>query len=396
MNDRQTMANGNADFSLVMGGPLFQILLRARLLQPTMDLLPRRIFAFILFTWIPLALLTAFGGNFLQGVRVPFLLDASVHARFLLLVPLLISAELLVHRRIRLIVDQFREHGLIAPHVESSFDSIIAWAMRLRNSVVVEVALLTIAFTAGYWFWRTHSALHVATWYAHGTDTTMQLTAAGYWYAFVSNSNARFILLRWYFRFCVWYLFLFRVSRLQLRLNPLHPDRAGGLGFLGGSVDAFVPVLIAQSAFLAVEIAGQIWHQGAKLPDFKLLIAGALAFLAFVALLPLMFFVFHQAQAKRTGLREFGVLASRYAAEFRQKWLRAGHTGDEPLLGSADLQSLADLGNSYTVVREMRLLPFGKEVVIRLLIILALPLLPLTLTMIPLEEALERLMSIML
>ena len=77
------------DFSLVLGGPLYQLMLRAAMIQPSMDLLRRRIIAAIVVTWLPLALLTALGGNFLSGVSVPFVYDLDVHARFLLALPLL-------------------------------------------------------------------------------------------------------------------------------------------------------------------------------------------------------------------------------------------------------------------------------------------------------------------
>jgi hypothetical protein len=94
--------------------------------------------------------------------------------------------------------------------------------------------------------------------------------------------------------------------------------------------------------------------------------------------------------------RAFGQLASRYTSGFRQKWLVGGAPSDEPLLGSGDIQSLADLANSYEVVRSMRAVPFDKGLVVRLAILIALPLLPLTLTMIPLEELAERLIKLLL
>jgi hypothetical protein len=64
------------------------------------------------------------------------------------------------------------------------------------------------------------------------------------------------------------------------------------------------------------------------------------------------------------------------------------------LLGSGDFQSLADLGNSFGFVRDMRLVPFSLEDVLRLAIATAIPLLPLLLTIMPLEELLTRLAKI--
>jgi hypothetical protein len=389
-------ARKTEDFSLVLGGPLYQLCLRAGLIQPSMRLVPRRILASIALTWLPLAVLTVLAGTLLGKVNVPFLLDLDVQVKFLISLPVLIGAELLVHRRMRVVVEQFLERDLIPPEDRVRFEALVARAMSLRNSIVVELLLLAIALTGGAWVWRTYVTLEVPTWYASPGEGSLSLTAAGYWYAFVSLPVARFILLRWYFRLFIWYLFLFGVARLRLRLNPLHADRAGGLAFISASVDAFLPVLIAQTAFLSGVIGNQIWHAGASLPEFKYEIAGFIGFLMLLVLAPLAFFAFHLADARRLALREHGRLVSHYVDAFRQKWTRGPKSPEEPLLGSADIQSLADIGTSYEVVRETGLLPFGKGLVIRLAILVALPLLPLTLTMIPLDELAQRLVKLVL
>ena len=108
---------------------------------------------------------------------------------------------------------------------------------------------------------------------------------------------------------------------------------------------------------------------------------------------PLLVFIPQLARAKRTGLREYGVLAQRYVREFDHKWLRSGAAADEPLMGSGDIQSLADLANSFGVIRTMRVVPFTKETLLLLLLTTLAPVLPLTLTMVPLEELLKRLLA---
>ena len=98
------------------------------------------------------------------------------------------------------------------------------------------------------------------------------------------------------------------------------------------------------------------------------------------------------AQAKRDGLSAFGRLASRYGRRFETKWLRDA-SADEELLGSGDIQSLADLANSFAVIRSMSMVPFTKTTVMRLVIITLLPLLPLTLTVIPLDQMVDHLLN---
>src|SRR5690349_9276788 len=95
------------EFSLVLGGPLFQLLRKAHLEGGALELLHRRIILSILLTWVPLALLAVFSSVGRGSGRVPFFNDIEVHARFLIALPILIGAELLVHSRLRPAVRRF-------------------------------------------------------------------------------------------------------------------------------------------------------------------------------------------------------------------------------------------------------------------------------------------------
>jgi hypothetical protein len=174
---------------------------------------------------------------------------------------------------------------------------------------------------------------------------------------------------------------------------PTHPDRVGGLGFLSGTVTAFAPLLMAHGTLLAAAIATRIFFQGATLPEFKVELVVVVAFLLLIVQGPLLLFMPHLAEARRVGLREYGVLAQRYVREFDAKWLRGGAAG-EPLIGTADIQSLADLGNAYEIVRSMRAVPFSRDSVLQLAVITLIPVVPLLLTMVSLEELVKRLLQI--
>jgi hypothetical protein len=204
------------------------------------------------------------------------------------------------------------------------------------------------------------------------------------------------MLYRWYFRLFIWARFLWQVARCELRLVPTHPDRAGGLGFLSGIAVAFAPLLAAHGALLAGLIANQIYFRGARLPDFKAEVVVVLGFLLLLVLGPLLLFVPQLSKVRRVGLREYGTLAQGYVREFDDKWLRRGAPAGEPLVGSADIQSLADLGNSYEIVRSMNVVPFTRNTVVQLAVITLLPVAPLLLTLVSLEELLARLLQILL
>ena len=385
------------DFSLVLGGPLYQLFRRSHLSGDALELVRQRIIVISLFAWLPLLLLSALEGHALGGsAAVPFLKDVEVHIRFLVVVPLLIAAELVVHQRMRFVVQQFLNRNLIPESALPRFDAAIASAFRLRNSVLAEVLLIAFVYIVGILIvWRQYTALATATWYAVPTAEGLKLSLSGMWFGYVSLPIYQFLLMRWYFRIFIWIRFLWEVSRIELSLVPTHPDRVGGLGFLANTVYAFTPLAVAHGAVVAGLIANRIFYLGAALPDFKVEIAVIVVFLLCVVLGPLLVFAPQLAQAKRTGNREYGTLAQRYVREFDAKWLRGGAPADEPFVGSGDIQSLADLGNSFEVVRTMQIAPITRDAIVRLAAATLVPIVPLLLTMMPLEELLKTLFGVL-
>jgi hypothetical protein len=385
------------DFSLVLGGPLFQFLRKAYLSDDALMMVRQRVTVIALITWLPLLVLSALKGQLLRSTAaVPFLLDVEVHVRFLVALPLLIIAELIVHRRMRPLLQQFLERNLIPENAMPRFEAAIASAFKLRNSALAEVLLIALVYGVGILIiWRQYLALDTATWYATPSAEGSKLTLAGIWYGYVSLPIFQFLLVRWYFRLFIWTRFLWQVSRIELNLVPTHPDRVGGLNFLSTTAYAFTVLAVAHGALLAGPLANRIFFAGAALTEFKGEIALMVGFLLCVVLGPLLVFSLQLAAAKRKGLREYGTLAERYVREFDAKWLRGGAPADEPFVGSADIQSLADLSNSYEVVRTMRIAPITRDAIVRLAAATLLPIVPLLLTMMPLEALVKQLVSIL-
>jgi hypothetical protein len=380
------------DFSLVLGGPLFQLLRKAHLEGDALELLNRRLIASILVTWFPLLILSTFGTNVGGIGRISFFRDIEVHARFLAALPILIAAELVVHSRIRPVVRRFVEWRIVLPKDMPAFHKAVESAVKVRNSLSVELALLGAVYTLGLWVWNSRSELGLVTWYGLPRGR-WNLTPAGYWYVFVSLPIFQFILLRWYMRLLIWFRFLWQVNRIELNLVPTHPDRCGGLSFLGKSSYAYAPILFAQGAILAGIVADRVLYGGESLKSFEFLIGGFIVFFVFVVLGPLLMFSLRMAHTRRKGLADYGLFAQRYVESFDQKWVR-GPSPSAELLGTGDIQSLADLGNSYDIVREMRVVPFGLQDVSRLAIATAAPLSPLLLTIFSVEELISRIIKV--
>jgi hypothetical protein len=379
------------DFSLVLGGPTYQFFRKSHLAGDALEMLYRRLIIITLLAWLPLLLLSTISSSTGSVGRLSFFHDVEVHVRFLVALPVLIAAELIVHSRIRPVVHRFVERRIVILQDLPRFERAINSAVSFRNSIPIELGLLLLVYTLGLWLWRSRIAIVAPTWYAL-PGGRWHLTPAGVWYVFVSIPILQFLLLRWYLRLFIWFRFLWQVSRIDLNLVPTHPDRCAGLAFLGRSAYAFGPVLFAQGAMLAGLVAARVLYRGENLTSFKLQIGGFIVFFVVAILGPLVMFTPGMARAKRKGLADYGLLAQRYVESFEQKWV-LGHPAEQ-LLGSADIQSLADLGNSYAVVNEMRSIPFGLQDITRLAVATAAPLLPLMLTIFSPEELIMRVIKV--
>src|SRR5215469_4825951 len=182
LNTTNQFVTDQIDFSLALGGPLYQLYLRTKLVRPSLELLLRRIIAISLFCWAPLFLLALVAGQAVGGVKVPFLFDLGVHTRFLVALPLLIASEPIVHKRMKSVVEQFLKRGIIRSQSRAQFEAMVGSAMRLRNSMIAEIVILLFAIGVGYWTWQQYVVLGVSSWYALNGDGSLHLTAAGIWY----------------------------------------------------------------------------------------------------------------------------------------------------------------------------------------------------------------------
>lgn len=381
-------------FSIVLGGPLYHAFRRAHLSDDAMGLVHRRIAAAILILWAPLVVLSALQGGLTGPVERSFLSDVGFQLRFLVVAPLLILSELVVHRFLRSTLHEFRARSLIPPNEEPRLEDALSEAARWRNSTLAEVVLLAAVYAVGLLFTRErYSALGTSGWYAAPAGRP-GLSLAGLWLIFVSLPLLQFMLLRWYFRLFIWARFLWRVSRLDLDLDVIHPDRAGGLGFLSDSLNAFTPIALAHGVLFAGTITDRILYAGAKLADYEFVVLAGVIWLVLLFAGPLAVFAPRLEHVKRVGLRAYGALGQVYVREFRDKWLGSGPLPDEPILGSGDIQSLADLSNSFGAAEKMRIVPIRPLSALIFVLAFLLPIAPLLLTVMPAEKLVEKVVSL--
>ena len=385
-------AASTSELSLIEGGPGDKLLRRVHLAPPrSAEKTLRLALALAALSWIPLALLSLLGGLAWSGSTIPFVKDLAAHFRFLFALPVLILAEIPIEARLAPAVRQFATSGLVRAEDTARFREIIRDAVRFRDWRQAEVALIVLTVILCWFLFHSVQATGTSTWFQPGPSGHLSL--AGWWYAFVALPVYQFLLWRWVYRLLVWSRFLWQLTGLELALTPSHPDGSGGLSFLGRATVPFGLLLFALSAVLSAEIAEQIIFAGARLEDYWItyVTLAVLGLVIFVG--PLLIFVPTLFHLKHEGLMQYGSLATTYTQAFQRKWLDGEAPAAEPLLGTGDIQSLADLANSYEVVRRGRLVPIDRNDIIALLLTVVVPALPLVLTVMPLAAIFRALLK---
>ena len=370
-------------FSLVDGGPLCALMRRLGWTRPDgrIDYL-RACIVLVAVAWGPL-LLALLAARF--AAPRSFVIDWSVHTRLLIAIPLLLRADVSLDVRTRLAGDQLVSDRWAAGRTER-FDRVVAAAVRHRDAAIPELVMLVLALVAS----------EIAVWNLGGMPFTARrvtiqhhLIAARWWYALVALPMFQFLVYRALWRWGIWVQLLWRLSRLRFRPVATHPDLAGGLEFLSWPSVGFAYVVAALSAAQAGVWADQVLHAGVNVTDLK---AQAVVFVVagvIVAFAPLLVFTGQLWDAQIQGRYQYGSLATDYTRQFQARWFERSERDD--VLGTADIQSLADLANGYGVVAKMRIMPFGPRAVVAVAAAALVPMVPVALLGVPLPELLGKL-----
>lgn len=384
---RSSIAEG---FSITDGGPLHWLLGRLGHAGSERRLVLRRALFTVRITWLPLLLLSVMQGMAWGGeIKIPFLRDLAVNVRLLVTVPILIVAESRIDRRWRTLVLEFLKSNLVNEKTVPSFDAVLERTMRWRDRVLPEALLAIAALFPSIMFVKTELLMTgTSNWHNLGSGA---VSPAGWWFNLVCTPVFRFLLLRWFWRMFLWTSLLWSVSRINLFLVATHTDLAAGLGFLSEGQRAFSPIVFAGGAVIAAEVGNAVAYQGQALSSLKfpMIAYGILATIFLIV--PLLVVTPVLLKVKRKALLEYGALVAIHNQLFDQKWNQNRQPAGETLLGNPDASSLGDLGASFTVVRQMGVVPIDRPTLLTLVISAALPMLPVVLYATPLPELIRML-----
>ena len=307
---------------------------------------------------------------------------------------MLILAEDLIGREIAAVAAHFDRSGLISESDHPRYEEAIERAKSMRDSTLAEVVILVLAGLSALLVLH-EFPLGFSTWRSIVSESGHTRTLAGWWYLGVGVVLFQFLLWRWLWRLAIWYGFLWRMSRLDLRLIATHPDHAAGLGFVG-EAQRFFWIIVAAFAFTASGVLGdEIVYGGVPLTTFWIAIGGYVVLVLIVFLLPLTMFSAQMSRSKIRSMHEYSAFATLHNRLFDEKWVQGGHAKNEVPLGAPEISSLADLAGASDVLYRMRPVPFDPRDAMALALAALIPMTPLALTMFPAKRILDLLFKVL-
>lgn len=373
------------DFSL-LGGPLHRLGCRVGLVRNGTNTVPLGL-AIGLVLWGILILL-----GVLQGIghRLFSLSLIAGHVRLLAALPLFFLCETWLAPRMAAFIAAIVGSGVVPGSSLPGLDREIGRIARLRDSWLAEAVFLAASVLL---IWAGTVVDLPGASATHDLANGGPISLAGRWYWFVCLPLFRFLLFRWLWRLLLWCLFLRGIARLNLHLVPTHPDGVAGLGVLEIVQGHFTPLALAISAVISASFAEEMAAGTRTCASLYPAAAAILASDAVLFLGPLCVFASKLYACRMKGISDYMTFAARYVDDFDKKWLRSDAGAAESPLGTADLQSLADLSNSVKVVQTMRCVPGSLRMVSSLAAAALLPLLPLLLFEYPMAELAEKLLK---
>lgn len=394
MNGADARLERELGFSLVRGGPLYHLLRRLGVIPEGRLGIGRRVALFAGAAALPLAVLAWWAGQLFPAQGVEALLHQyGVHGKLLVAIPLFIAAEAAAERAFPPAGAQLVSAGIVPRQETGRLREAIGAARRVRDSRVAFALILGLV--AAVTLLRASEAMwwHETTWAVTTREGRAALSAAGWWYLWVSNPLYLLLGFQWMWRLAVVLVLFTRLARLPLSLVPTHPDRACGLEFLEYAAVAFAPFAFALSAAVSGQLGHDILQHGQRVEALRVHMVVFAVLLVGGILAPFAVFVPRLARTKRRALHEYSALAARHDRLVQGRWVRGETVRDEEgLLAAPELGPLADVGTMFHAVERTKLAPLGRIALLGLAAAVLLPMVPVILIQIPFQEVLGRIL----
>jgi hypothetical protein len=340
------------DYLASHGGPFFELQRRLGMLRENAMHAGRRAAIFVTIAWgVPLLLSLIEGHAFGRKAEGPFLLDFGAWARFFVAVGLFLLSETEVENGLRAKIHQFIQAPVLAPNSFEAAADAVATALKRRSSSVAEIVCLAIAIIGGFALWEQWHHAVASNWAVQADDAGAHITFAGWWAICFSAPIFYFLLLRGLWRYIVWALLLWRISRLDLRLVPGHPDGKGGLGFVAEYPNAYALFVFGVSSAAAIVVVRHVFDSGISSVTFGYIITAWLAIVLVFFGFPLIAFTKPLGAVKRKALEDLGAQATVFHRQAERALIGHNLVANDPA-EAALVSPVADPSGQYAISRK--------------------------------------------
>lgn len=351
-------------------------------------------------TWLPLAIITAIEGTLFSGSQMPFLKDIAMHARLLIAFPMLIMIKTVIDDKVAIIIRYLTKALMSSEEQQLILSNALQKAKKLTSSAYTEYILLftVIAITTSFILGDVFSGFKsgTASWMAFTHDRKQVLSVAGYWAVIISIPLFQFFLLRWLWRYFVWVLLLFRLSKANLNLFATHADRAGGLGIIILAQRSFNLIFVAGSCV----ISGQFVAQLLELPDTfnsvrSVVFAYIIISLIFINI-PLLFFMEKLFKMKNDELLYHSYFAVTLSRKFESEWIAVRF--DEKRAGENEVNPsmVHDYSGIFDSLQKLRPVPITLQDIVGMGITLFIPFVPILFIHFSVAELLQKIAGMLM
>ncbi len=387
--------HSSEDFSLSAGGPFNRALQRMRLQNKQGKLTV----AGLCITWLPLLILAIFEGTLYAGSQLPFLKDIAMHARLLVALPMLITIELSIDSKAYVVIKYLAEELMSLDERQKFLTTAFRRARKLTGSALTEIILLlivigaTVSFVGG----GVYGALEGGTtsWMTYTGAAGQQMSIAGYWAIFISIPIFQFLILRWLWRYIVWVILLFHLSKAKLKLMPTHADRAGGLGIIMIAQRSFNLIFVAGG----ISISGRLIEQLLKHPDsFESIKRQGIAYIVIslvFLLVPLLFFMGKLFKTKNDGLLHMSNLGATMSRQFEREWVNDMPVEKKIEKTPVDPSMIFDYSGMYDSLQQLRTIPVTLRDIIGMALMLFVPFIPIPFIHFSVVELLQKIATLL-
>jgi hypothetical protein len=370
-------------------GPFKSLLLAIGLRSGGSGLVWRAVLS-VLVAWVPLVVLAQVQNLAIGSGPGSLLEDFAAYARFLVAVPLLVLAEAQASYWLHRVLEHFIAARLIAPEQDARFQELLASTRRLLGSRLVLVAVVVLSYVLTLASAREWVQLGVANWALVSHEPGHEIVSyAGWWRLLVSQPLFMALFLTWLWRLFLWMRCMRTIARMGVRIIASHPDKAGGLGFLGQSLRGFPILSLAMGSAIAGTLANLMLHDQRASTSLTPVVVATVVFILLLCAGPLLTFIKPMREAQDDAELSYGALATSLGQQLEDRWLPKAERLDADALGAPDFSSTADLFSVTAHVDEMRPIPIQLKDFIPLLAATLLPFLPIILRQVSFSELLE-------